>query len=94
MDKVGITGRMKPTGDDGKVINTSRSYVVTALGYRHIVEMKSYKAIPVDDGTCKALLVVVDAEGKERALIRYRSMTEALADRDYLDQRAKEEQSV
>jgi hypothetical protein len=43
------------------------------------------KAIPVDDGTCNALLVVVDEDGKERALIRYRSMTKALADRDYLD---------
>jgi hypothetical protein len=56
--------------------------------------MKSYKAISVDDGTCKALLIVVDPDGRERALIRYASMAEALADRDYLDLRAKEEQLV
>jgi hypothetical protein len=54
--------------------------------------MKSYKAISVDDGTCKALLIVVDPDGSERALVRYSSMTEALSDRDYLDLRAKEEQ--
>jgi hypothetical protein len=60
----------------------------------HTGAMKSYKAISVDDGTCKALLIVVDPDGKERALIRYASMTEALADRDYLDLRAKEEQPV
>jgi hypothetical protein len=55
--------------------------------------VKSYKAIPehIGDGIYKALLVVVDPDGKERALVRYQTMAEAVADRDYLNLRAEEE---
>jgi hypothetical protein len=55
--------------------------------------MPSYKVVPEnrDDGTQKALLIVIDPDGTERPLIRYHTVAEAEAARKFLEKRHDEE---
>jgi hypothetical protein len=55
--------------------------------------MSSYKVVPEnrDDGTQKALLIVIDPDGTERPLVRYQTVAEAEAARKFLEKQHDEE---
>jgi hypothetical protein len=73
--------------------NLTCNDIEKALMRSNFMGMPSYKVTPEnrDDGTQKALLIVIDFDGTERPLVRYQTVAEAEAARKFLEKQHDEE---